>query len=63
MPGTIQALKKAATKGDKKKKKEVTEEIALLEQELETRQAEELSNLKKEEVKIIAVKVLFFLSI
>lgn len=38
----IQALKKTAGKGDKKKKKEVLEEIARLESDLDKRHAEEL---------------------
>lgn len=38
----IQALKKTATKGDKKKKKEVSDEISKLESELEKRHNEEL---------------------
>lgn len=42
----IQSLKKSVPKGDKKKKKEVTEEIALLEKELEDRIARELNELK-----------------
>ncbi|XP_044267094.1 deubiquitinase OTUD6B [Tribolium madens] len=42
----IQSLKKSVTKGDKKKKKEVTEEIARLEQELEIRHSSELESLK-----------------
>ncbi|EFA04273.1 deubiquitinase OTUD6B [Tribolium castaneum] len=42
----IQSLKKSVTKGDKKKKKEVTEEIARLEQELETKHSSELGSLK-----------------
>ena len=45
--GIIQALKKTCTKGDKKKKKEVTEEIIRLEQELEKGQNEELFQLKQ----------------
>lgn len=40
--GKIQALKKSATKGDKKKKKEVQEEIARLESEMDKRHEEEL---------------------
>uniref|UniRef100_A0A1B6EJC5 ubiquitinyl hydrolase 1 n=1 Tax=Cuerna arida TaxID=1464854 RepID=A0A1B6EJC5_9HEMI len=39
----IQALKKSATKGDKKKKKEVQEEIAKLESEMDQRHEEELA--------------------
>lgn len=39
----IQILKKSICKGDKKKKKEVAEEISRLEESLEKRQAEELS--------------------
>uniref|UniRef100_A0A0A9X8U4 OTU domain-containing protein 6B n=1 Tax=Lygus hesperus TaxID=30085 RepID=A0A0A9X8U4_LYGHE len=41
----IQSLKKTATKGDKKKKKEVQEEINKLEADIENRHATELSNL------------------
>lgn len=40
----IQALKKTAGKGDKKKKKEVLEEIARLESDLDKRHADELAN-------------------
>ncbi|KAK5646058.1 hypothetical protein RI129_004522 [Pyrocoelia pectoralis] len=40
----IQALKKSIVKGDKKKKKEVTEAISKLEQELDARQSLELKN-------------------
>lgn len=39
----IQALKKSASKGDKKKKKEVLEEIARLESDLDKKHADELS--------------------
>lgn len=42
----VQALKKTATKGDKKKKKEVQEEIAKLEFELNQKQDAELESLK-----------------
>ena len=38
----IQSLKRSVAKGDKKKKKEVAEEIARLEQELEARQSSEM---------------------
>jgi len=48
LQGIIQALKKSCTKGDKKKKKEVTEEIIRLELELEKGQNEELFHLKQE---------------
>jgi len=41
--GEITALKKTATKGDKQKKKEVTTEIALREEALKDRHAEELA--------------------
>jgi len=40
-PAKIQGLKKSCVKGDKKKKKEVTEEIARLEAELDKRHEEE----------------------
>ncbi|XP_067007557.2 deubiquitinase OTUD6B isoform X2 [Anabrus simplex] len=52
MQGKIQALKKSAAKGDKKKKKEVAEEIAILELELDKRHAEELSQLKKQDLEV-----------
>ena len=42
----VQALKKTATKGDKKKKKEVAEEISKLESEVETRHQLELKQFK-----------------
>jgi OTU domain-containing protein 6 len=42
----IQALKKTASKGDKKKKKEVAEETAKLEAELDQRHEQELADLK-----------------
>lgn len=42
----IQSMKKGIPKGDKKKKKEITEEIAKLEAELENRHKEELNKLK-----------------
>lgn len=51
----IQSLKKSATKGDKKKRKEVLEEIAKLEIDVEKKHAEQLNELNnsknnKEEV-------------
>lgn len=42
----IQILKKSICKGDKKKKKEITEEIGRLEESLEKRQVEELNTWK-----------------
>ncbi|RZB39090.1 OTU and/or Peptidase C65 domain containing protein [Asbolus verrucosus] len=42
----IQSLKKSVTKGDKKKKKEISEEIARLEQELDQKQSSELEAFK-----------------
>ena len=42
IPAKVQALKKSASKGDKKKKKEVADEIAKLESEMETRHGAEL---------------------
>ena len=44
----IQLLKKSVTKGDKKKKKEVDEQIEQLESEFQTKCTLELDNLKKE---------------
>lgn len=46
IPGKIQALKKSASKGDKKKKKEVAEEIARLELEINRRHDNEIEELK-----------------
>ncbi|XP_021926008.1 OTU domain-containing protein 6B isoform X2 [Zootermopsis nevadensis] len=46
LQGKIQSLKKSSTKGDKKKKKEIMEQIAQLELELEKKQNEELLQLK-----------------
>lgn len=43
----IQALKKSASKGDKKKKKEVLEEIARLESDLDKKHADELAAAEK----------------
>ncbi|KAL7303718.1 hypothetical protein TKK_0003851 [Trichogramma kaykai] len=48
----IQVLKKSICKGDKKKKKEVTEEIAKLELDLNRKHDEEVAQLKLSEVKI-----------
>jgi hypothetical protein len=42
----IQGLKKQASKGDKKKKKEVAEEIAKLEAELDSRHEQEIAEIK-----------------
>lgn len=42
--GKIQALKKTATKGDKKKKKEVSDLISKLEMELDMKHSQELSS-------------------
>jgi len=47
-PAKIQALKKTATKGDKKKKKEVAEEITKIEKELSLRHEAELKQFKVE---------------
>ena len=44
----IQSLKKTATKGDKKKKKEVTEEIAKLEASLDEKHQREILELNTE---------------
>ncbi|KAL1458634.1 hypothetical protein WDU94_008769 [Cyamophila willieti] len=53
----VQILKKS--KGDKKKKKEVTEEIAQLESELTARHAKELAELNP--VKVLASIIQFLL--
>ena len=44
--GQIQALKKTASKGDKKKKKEVGDEIARMTEEMEVRHKRELDELR-----------------
>lgn len=44
--GKIQALKKTATKGDKKKCKEVSEEISKLENDLKNKQKDEVADLE-----------------
>ncbi|XP_071440425.1 deubiquitinase OTUD6B [Hetaerina americana] len=46
LQGKIQSLKKSSSKFDKKRKKEVLEEIIRLESELDLKQEEELNNLK-----------------
>ncbi|XP_034950378.1 deubiquitinase OTUD6B [Chelonus insularis] len=46
LQGRIQVLKKSICKGDKKKKKEISEEISRLESELDQQQEEELTNFK-----------------
>lgn len=48
----IQSLKKSIGKGNKKQKKDVTEEIARLELDLDKRQNDELVNFKLSEVKL-----------
>jgi OTU domain-containing protein 6 len=44
----IQALKKTATKGDKKKKKEVAAAIAVMESEMDSRHEKELAEVETE---------------
>lgn len=51
----IQTLKKSAVKGDKKKKKEVTEEIARLELNLDQRQAEELQDANTSQLETLEI--------
>lgn len=46
LQGKVQNLKKTASKGDKKKKKEVTDEIARLEEQLKNRHDQELRELQ-----------------
>ncbi len=55
----IQALKKSVSKGDKKKKKEVTEESAKLEADLDRKHQEEREQLEKDQgdVEEVIVKV------
>ena len=62
LPAKIQALKKSATKGDKKKKKEVQEEIANLEADLDRRHKEEEENLSTNvhAVSCSSLSLLFF---
>ncbi|KAG8042568.1 hypothetical protein G9C98_005202 [Cotesia typhae] len=50
LQGQIQVLKKSVGKGDKKKKREITEQIAQLESDLDRRQDEELNNLKLSQI-------------
>ena len=60
----IQALKKSVPKGDKKKKKEITENIAQLEEDLNTRHKKELDELQSngtEENRLAISKNLFYL--
>ena len=47
LQGKIQGLKKTASKGDKKKKKDVVDEIAKLETELNAKHEKELEEIKK----------------
>lgn len=51
----IQALKKSATKGDKKKKKEVQEEIAKLEADIDRRHKEEEEKLRQAAPSLVSV--------
>merc|ERR1712059_179404 len=46
LQGKIQALKKTASKGDKKKKKDVSDEISKLESDLENKHKGELASLE-----------------
>ena len=55
----IQSLKKTATKGDKKKKKEVTEEIAKLEASLDEKHQREILELNTE----VKYKIFSFIKI
>ncbi|XP_063973059.1 deubiquitinase OTUD6B [Diachasmimorpha longicaudata] len=48
----IQTLKKSICKGDKKKKREVTEEISRMESDLDRRQEEEMMNFKLSQVTV-----------
>ncbi|XP_011313182.1 OTU domain-containing protein 6B [Fopius arisanus] len=50
MQAQIQTLKKSICKGDKKRKREVTEEIMRMESDLDTRHEEELINFKLSQV-------------
>lgn len=51
----VLGLKKSCAKGDKKKKKEVTEEIARLEAELDKRHEEELQKIKAQQPTEVSV--------
>jgi OTU domain-containing protein 6 len=51
----VLGLKKSCAKGDKKKKKEVTEEIARLEAELDKRHDEELLSFKAQQPSEVSV--------
>lgn len=48
----IQKLKHSVSKGDKKKKREVTEQIAKLEAELDAKQEQELKEFKEDQHKV-----------
>jgi len=52
LQGKVQNLKKTASKGDKKKKKEVTDEIARLEEELKSRHEKEVTELESSSDKV-----------
>merc|ERR1711863_11807 len=52
LQGKIQGIKKTASKGDKKKKKDVVDEIAKLETELNAKHEKELEEFKKNSASI-----------
>lgn len=54
LQGKIQGLKKTASKGDKKKKKEITEEIAKLEADLNQKHDQELAELKSGQIEDVS---------
>ena len=60
--GQIQKLKHSVSKGDKKKKKEVTAQCAILEAELDEKHEKELEEIKSAENEVIDFILFSFLS-
>ena len=60
-PGKIQTLKKTTNKADKKRKRELTEEIARLEIELDKKHQEELSQFSQSNANV-SYQFLYILS-
>ena len=55
LQGKIQGMKKSASKGDKKKKKEINEEIAKLEAELQEKHDSELKEIEQTSKVIVSI--------
>lgn len=58
--GKIQSLKKTIPKGDKKKKKEISEEISRLETEMDKRHEEEMAHLSASNANVSIIIILDF---